>query len=281
MKKLLNKKYLYTLVIALMVITFVIFLNNSSVLHTLRDENSKAIKYYRSLLESKHLTFTEEPVKVLEALNPTKWKFEKRLDLNNVLKNKKINLVIYNTAILNYIPTASQEPVPSTVKIENDIDGLHAFIEDGKETFHIGYIGSTISDFNVSEKDVNYDGTNEIIITSGLFHPKTKIVGFNHETQKWEIWLQTGSIDYVDFENNGVKTPTTVAKGSIAPLVNIHIWNKNRFDTINVAQILGYEQMILLKKDNKVYFDTIFSNKGRKAFELRDGMIKEVEDYKQ
>lgn len=71
--------------------------------------------------------------------------------------------------------------------------------------------------------------------------------------------------------------------GSIAPLVNIHIWNKNRFNTIHVAQILGYKRMLLLKKDNKVYFrpDMVPSNEERKTFELRDGMIKEVEDSKE
>ncbi len=283
MNKFLNKKSLYVLAaVALIVTASVNFFKSSPISPASGNINNKAMDYYRSLLESNHLTFEEEPVKRLENLTPaSKWKLEKGFDINNVIKDKKIRLEIYNT-ISDNLPTASHEATPSVIEIENMAE-LNGFIVDGKDTFNIGLLGFTDAhNINVLEKDVNYDGTNEIIITSGLIHPTNKIIGFNHEAKKWEIWLQTGNIDYVDFENKGVKTPTTVGRGSIAPLVNIHIWNKNHFDTINVAQMLGYKRMQLLKKDTKVYFcpDMITSNEERKAYELKDGMIKEAQDYK-
>ncbi|HEY9061382.1 MAG TPA: hypothetical protein VIO64_12890 [Pseudobacteroides sp.] len=161
-----------------------------------------------------------------------------------------------------------------------DIDGYNAFLSDGKETYRIGNLGlSDISSINISEKDVNFDGTNEIILYSGLIHSRTIIIEFNHDAQRWEEWLQTGIIDYIDFENNGVKTLATTATGSIAPLANIHIWNKNHFDTICVSQMLGYKRMAILKKDNKVYFnpDMVTPIEKKKVYELKNGAIKEVE----
>ncbi|KNY29597.1 hypothetical protein [Pseudobacteroides cellulosolvens] len=284
MNTILNKKILYALAaVALIVTACVILFKSSPISPASGNINNKAMDYYRSLLESKHLTFDEEPVKRLENLSPdSRWKLEKEFDINNVIKDKKIRLEIYNNTISDNLPTGSKEATPSVIEIENMAE-LNGFIVDGKETFDIGLLGFTdVHSISVSERDINYDGTNEIVITSGLFHPRSKIIGFNRETQKWEIWLQTGNIDYVDFENNGVKTLTTVGTGSIAPLVNIHIWNKNHFDTIHVDQMLGYERMQLLKKDNKVYFcpDMISSKEERKAFELKDGMIKEAQDYK-
>lgn len=275
------KKVFFILAVAAFIaIVSLIYFMKTAIAPTISDVNTKALEYYNSLLKSKNLTFQEEPVKILKKSNPdNKWKYLKGFDINNVIKDKKIRIEIYDSATLDDLYKASQGTTPSVVEIK-DIDGYNAFLSDGKETYRIGNLGLTdISTINISEKDVNYDGANEIILYSGLIHSRTIIIGFNRDAQRWEEWLQTGIIDYIDFENNGVKTITTTATGSIAPLANIHIWNKNHFNTICVSQMLGYNRMAILKKDNKVYFypDMIPSNEKRKVYALKNGAIKEVE----
>lgn len=92
--------------------------------------------------------------------------------------------------------------------------------------------------------------------------------------------MDTGSLDYVDYDGNGIKTITTVGVGSISPLVRIHIWDGNHFETIDVTGILGYNRLMLIKKENRVYFvPVMISNKEkRKYFEFKDGVIWEIEN---
>lgn len=268
------KKILCALVI--LVAAFYITLNYKKTTDTSRTK--KAMEYYQTVLDNKNLSFKKEPVRQLEELSPENdWTCFRKLNLNNISEGKKIRIEIY-------YHIANQERFERSryenILIEDYADYVYAYLIDGNESYGIGYLGNIdVENIEVTARDVNNDGKREILISSCKhFKERNTVVGYNSSEKKWEIWLFTGYLDFVDYEGNGIKTATTLGVGSISPLVLIHIWDKNHFETINIAGMTGYNRMMLTRSRDRIYFvpDMLNRREKKKVFEFKNGKLWEV-----
>lgn len=267
------KKITYAL--AILAATLCITLIYKKTIDTSRTE--KAMEYYQTVLDNKNLSFKKEPVRQLEELSPENdWTCFRKLNFNNISGGKKIRIEIY-------YHISNQERFEKSrnenILIEDYVDGVYAYLIDGNESYGIDYLGGIdVENIEITARDVNNDGKREILISScKRFKEFYTVVGYNSSERKWEIWLFTGYLDFVDYEGNGIKTITTLGLGSISPVVLIHIWDKNHFETINIGQITGYNRMRLTRSRDRIYFVPYMPDgKGKKVFEFKNGKLWEV-----
>lgn len=238
------------------------------------NRTKKAMEYYQSVLNNKNLSFKKEPVRQLEELKPENdWICFRKLNLSNISEGKKVRIEIY-------YHIANQERFEKSkyenILIEDYADEVYAYLIDGNESYGIGYLlNIDVENIEVTARDVNNDGKREILISSSRrFKEFNTVVGYNSSEKKWEIWLFTGYLDFVDYEGNGIKTITTLGVGSISPLVLIHIWDKDHFETINIAGMTGYNRIMLIKNRDRIYFvPTELGGKKKKVFQFKNGKL--------
>lgn len=125
---------------------------------------------------------------------------------------------------------------------------IYGFLEHEDKIYELGDLSSYgIDDVNIKLADRTSDGIKEIEIegTMGSTYVQMKIIAFNENNKDWENLLTMGSPNIVDLDGDGQEELIASSRGSLPPFVDIHKWNNDRFEKVDITEATGSDYATL------------------------------------